>query len=458
MNDVNKKTKVGVFGHYGNCNLGDEAITTATIQHIRRCLNNNKGLDQTVEIIGMSVKPEDTAARYNIETYPIRYIRAAPEEKKFKPAPEDARSETQIPTSEPSTKSRLKDTLKKVPILGLVIKLLGRSATSAKALKTEVRFLVQSYRTLKDFDLLIVAGSNQFLDNFGGPWGFPYTLLKWALLAKLSGTKIAFVSVGAGPLDSPLSRFLVRLALLFADYVSYRDAASKALVETKLFNFKGAVYPDLASSLLFENKRNSQPAHSSLSAKEKATVAINPMPLYDPRYWCISDDDKYQSYVKKMAKFSDYLIKEGYPILFFSTQPKDENVVFDIINNMSSDLVKEEPENYIHRSRQVDELMSFLCSVDLVIATRFHGTVLSLLAETPVLGVCYYRKASDLLKEMGQDEYFVELDNFSVAELVEKFNTLVPKLEQEQQKIKCKNAEYATLLNDQYDRVFSLIS
>ena len=51
--------KIGVFGHYGNQNLGDEAITTATIQNIQRHFPH-------AEVVGLSVKPDDTAKRYGI--------------------------------------------------------------------------------------------------------------------------------------------------------------------------------------------------------------------------------------------------------------------------------------------------------------------------------------------------------------------------------------------------------
>ena len=60
--------RIGVFGHYGNQNLGDEAITTATIQHIKQHIPN-------ADIVGFSVKPDDTSKRHNIVSYPIRYIK-----------------------------------------------------------------------------------------------------------------------------------------------------------------------------------------------------------------------------------------------------------------------------------------------------------------------------------------------------------------------------------------------
>jgi hypothetical protein len=58
-------------------------------------------------------------------------------------------------------------------VLGFALKAVWR-------VSHECKFLWVSYRRLKGFRLLLIAGSNQFLDNFGGDWGFPYTLLKWS--------------------------------------------------------------------------------------------------------------------------------------------------------------------------------------------------------------------------------------------------------------------------------------
>ena len=48
--------KVGIFGHYGNANLGDEAITRAAIQSVRRHIPG-------AEIACFSINPADSEAR-----------------------------------------------------------------------------------------------------------------------------------------------------------------------------------------------------------------------------------------------------------------------------------------------------------------------------------------------------------------------------------------------------------
>ena len=89
---------------------------------------------------------------------------------------------------------------------------LGQIVRGAHDAAREIVFLTRTFRRLRDLDLLIIAGSNQFLDNFGGPWAFPYTLLKWSIVCRLAGCRLFFVSVGAGPLDAALSRTMVRPA------------------------------------------------------------------------------------------------------------------------------------------------------------------------------------------------------------------------------------------------------
>ena len=435
--------KIGVFGHYGNQNLGDEAITTATIQHIQQHF-----LD--AEIVGFSIKPEDTATRYNIEAHPIRYIEPIL----------TSNERTNIETQDMGTNSLetpintgLKERLKKTPVLRSIISVLGRTLKLSRKWRQEFLFLADARRCLKDIDLIIVAGSNQFLDNFGGTWGFPYTLLKWTILCKLTNTRIAFTSIGAGPLEAPLSKFLVRFALIFSDYLSYRDIASKQLIENTIFPINGKVYPDLAHSLLFKTKTK-----NITQAGGKPVIAINPMPIYDSRYWCERDDGRYKDYVKKMSHFVNLLMKEGYPVQFFSTQPTDENVITDILDEVDPELLSNKDRSLItQKNRGVEELMTYLCSVDVVVATRLHGTILSLLAEKPVFGITYHRKSSDVLTQMEQQDYFVPLDTFDITTLKSKFDTLIENMDQETKKISQHGKEYRIKLDHQYDEIFNLL-
>src|SRR5207245_10006043 len=101
---------------------------------------------------------------------------------------------------------------------------------SALALPQELAFLARSYRTLRGTDLVLVAGSGQLNDYWGGPWAFPFTLLEWSLMARASGAKMAFLSLGAGPLRTPLGKIFIKQAVRRADYRSYRDEDSRRCI------------------------------------------------------------------------------------------------------------------------------------------------------------------------------------------------------------------------------------
>jgi polysaccharide pyruvyl transferase WcaK-like protein len=65
--------------------------------------------------------------------------------------------------------------------------------------------IVRTLYQVRKFDIVVVPGTG-ILDDFGEPWyAMPYDLFKWSLAAMLGGRPFTFVSVGAGPIQHPLS-------------------------------------------------------------------------------------------------------------------------------------------------------------------------------------------------------------------------------------------------------------
>ncbi len=99
-------------------------------------------------------------------------------------------------------------------------------------------------------DTLIVCGTQIVSDNLTGPKGWPYELFKWSALAALCRVKLLFIGIGVGPIDHPLSRWLIKRSLGLADYRSYRDKESKQCMEGIGFRTdRDSVCPDLAFGL-----------------------------------------------------------------------------------------------------------------------------------------------------------------------------------------------------------------
>jgi polysaccharide pyruvyl transferase WcaK-like protein len=438
------RRKIGVFSHGGTKNLGDEALLAAVIQNVRLRIPH-------AELIGFTINPRDTSERHGIPCFPIRRV--------GKKEPLAGGTSSAIPAaSNPANikakgraAQKVKAAAKAVPAVRPMLLGLRRFMQGVASVFAEPKFLLDSYRRLKTVELLLVAGSQQLNDGYGGVWGFPYTLLKWTLLAKCTGTKVAILSVGAGPINSPLSKFFFKRVLNWVNYHSYRDSISSRLMESWGIKGKHRVFPDLVYSLQLPAPR------ATLADTARVVVGTNPIPFFDGRYWPTPDPARYLDYVEKFARFTEWLDKTGHSVLFFPTQVRaDVLTIADIRQAMNGS--GHSPNLLAGRPIQtLEDLVSEISRADLVVANRYHGILLSLMMNKPVLGVAYHEKSRALLAQAGQSDYVLNISDFTTQDLIERFSSLKANAAAIKWQIANCMAPLRKALDEQYDEVFSLI-
>jgi polysaccharide pyruvyl transferase WcaK-like protein len=284
----------------------------------------------------------------------------------------------------------------------------------------EVSFCSTRYRRMRRIDLLIVAGSNQLSDYVGGPWGFPYTIFAWAAAARLAGTRVVFLSVGAGPIRSSLSRYFIRAALGWAAYRSYRDVGSRDTIQALGVPGPHLLAPDLAHGL-----RLQAPEAARRDAAGARTVVVNPLPYFDPRFWAESDRAVYERYVDLLAAFAGRLLGRGYRVRLIPTQLRaDPPVIADVVRaleRLSSALPADRLDPAVS---SFEELLARLAEADVVVATRFHGVVLAQMLGKPTIGIAYRRSTTDLLADVGQGAYSIDAGALTLEGLWERLESL----------------------------------
>lgn len=420
MTTVAKRTTIALLGTYGFGNLGDGAIQHAAIQNIRKYCPD-------VEVVGISLNPDDTEKRYKIRAFAIT-----------RPA------EWQDVDPNKTLLGRLSVFLRQHP--NRWVRKLERLLVR---LPWEIVLLVQAFRDLSQVDHVFGTGGGQLVDIWGGPFTHPYIMLKWSLLARLRGKRVAFVSMGAGPVHASLSRRFIRWALRLANYRSYRDQGAKDFLNGIGFRNDDPVYPDLAFSIQVERKTARPPA-------AQRTVAISPMAFRHPSFWPEQDEAFYHAYLEKLADFAAWLIAKEYQIVWFSTSVgNDEYAIADLQAKLTQRGVSLDGGAVRDASTQtVDEVLETVASVDAVVATRFHGVLLSMLVGTPAMAVAYHPKTEHLMADGGLANYCFSIEDFDVAEMKARF----AELEQERDAIQTRMAQHvarsAAQLHEQYLRIF----
>jgi len=429
---VQRRPTIAVWGHYHGGNLGDELVVATIVDAIRRRL-------PAARIVGISMAPEDTRGRYDIEAYLIN---------PGKPQTDAARVTPQ-------------GRAEREPLAAIVRGIPGARGLYARAMRArkvvlEVPFMWRSYRLLRSVDLVVVAGSGQLLDEWDGPWLHPYTTFRWAMLARLARVPMLYPSVGAGPIERRLSAFFIRTAVASARYVSVRDQHSARVLHSIGVSRPLEVCPDMGYGLRGEVLRDAHVAGET--RRDGQVVGLNVMPHQDPRYWPRGDARRYDAFIQKMAVFTRWLLENGYRVRLFSSQTRADRRVADDLVHLLEDGRQLDPHRFYSAIDEIDgaeDLVGVIAGCDLVVAGRYHSVLLPLLLDIPVLGLAYNPKTSELLIDAGYPERCLDIDTFSVEGLIEAFRELSCEEEAEaHEALRHRVAAHRAAVEEQFDRIF----
>lgn len=406
-------------------------------------------------LIGLSLNPYDTEQRHGIRSYAIRRDSKLPPPPRFQPpvSPGASLVSPAASLSPPaSPKARLKRLFSRCQIILLVLRAINTAAIRIpKAILQELLFLAESLRIVRSLDMLIMCGGGQLVD-WGGPWTFPYTILKWTLLAKLSGIPCYYLNVGAGPLGDLLSRWFVKFALLLTDYASFRDKNSRALVQDIGFQRTADVFPDNVYSLEISSFNISQTRPGG-----RPLVGFTPMTYRDPRV-CFWDKDQtaYDRYIGQLALFASSLARDHYRLRLFSTEIWfDSPAIDDVQRALLSDARITDPSSIARDQIQdATTLFSQMSSMDYVVTSRFHGVIFAHLMNIPVLAISPHSKVATLMNDAGLSAYCVDIRTFDLDLLINTFSQLVQNQDDIKRQMAKTAASYKAKLLHQFDYLF----
>jgi polysaccharide pyruvyl transferase WcaK-like protein len=281
--------------------------------------------------------------------------------------------------------------------------------------------VVHAVRHARKFDALIFPGTG-ILDDFGGsPFGMPLALLTWCFVARRCGAWTAFVSIGAGPIHNPISRWLMRAAAALAHYRSYRDTVSKTFMQSIGFDARDdAVYPDLAFNLPSPAASRRQLTDGGL------TVGVGVMTYFGWRNDAVDGAAVYQTYLAKLTSFVLWLLDRDHAVRVLMGDTNDERAVSDLLATIAmarpdlpSNRLVHEPMSSLH------DLMRQIADTDVVVATRYHNVVCALKLNKPTVSIGYADKNDVLMTEMGLDAFRQHVERLDLNRLIEQFNQLI---------------------------------
>jgi polysaccharide pyruvyl transferase WcaK-like protein len=433
-----RRNKIGLLGPFSFGNLGNAALQQTLVQHLTKHFPN-------AEFYGCCIDPEEPADARQILPFPIsRHV--------LRPGPQGASVLNRVKenASQGKPKANLR-WIKSAPLLSSLLSAARIVGFKAGEIREELAFCSEAHRFAKEFRLLVVGLGGVFDEVWGGKWGDLYSIFRWAVLARLAGTPLVYLSIGVEEINSRLGRFFCRAALSMAAYRSFRDVGSKQKAEALGVKGETHVFPDLAFAL-----KNGGCGRTAADHRNPRAVGVSPMAYCDPRFWPIKDFSKYQSYLKKLSSFVLWLLRNGYEVVLFPTQVRmDRSAMEELEASVLEDLPRDlHARLSVARIRTVDECLELLSQLRAVVTSRLHGVILSSLVGTPVLALSAASKIDRLMEDMELADYLLSIPRLEMPELIARFQ----KMEANQEDLRCgiqrKAAEYRSSVEAQFDLVF----
>jgi polysaccharide pyruvyl transferase WcaK-like protein len=397
--------KISFFGHFGTPNTGNESTLIAILTRLRSLLPH-------AEFCCICTRPQSVRLRDGIDAVPI--------------------------------------TTRTVRVWDRERRLYGRLAMAPFGMAAEFGQWIRAFRILKGSTMLVVPGTGLLTDAYVEDWR-PYNVMKWSVAARLRGCKVVFLSVGAGPLYGREGRLFAKLALGLANYRSFRDRSSLSYLERIGFRGKhNHIYPDLAFGL--PDDLLSQGA--SPEGGRRHVVGLGLME-YAGRYSVEDPSTETPSeYLEALVDLVEWLLARDYDVSLMLGDG-DTTVIDEFTSLLREHVEKYNAERVSYRPIDtVEDILSAIAATDIVVATRFHNVVLSLLLNKPVIAISFHHKCASLMNEMGLSKYCHDIGHMNASKLIEQFQDLEKHSAEVKEAIRASVEAQRTALEEQYSLVF----
>ncbi|MGO9079745.1 MAG: polysaccharide pyruvyl transferase family protein [Streptosporangiaceae bacterium] len=390
--------RVGVFGKVGAGNIGNDASMEAILGYLRA---EHPGA--TVD--AMCTGPDVVRSRYGIDAVFLFW------HQKFR------RQASGVTTAS--------------------LKVLGKGVD-----------VIRTASWVRSHDVVIVPGAGVLEASLPMiPRGFPYSLFLLCASGRMFGTKVAMVSVGAGAVNQPLTRWLFNSAARLAFYRSYRDAGARAAMLKRGLDTSGDnVYPDLAFAL---------PA-PPCDAGDEQTVAVGVMAYYGTNDERKQAEVIYSRYVDGMKLFVRWLVDSGRKVILIvgDTNGSDDAVVQQILTDLRAYRPDLDPSVVVAAAvSSYADVMRVLQPAGSVVAIRYHNILCALKLSKPTISIGYSPKHDVLMTEMGLSEFCQSVSTLDISELTKLFTELEHRSGQLRQEIMERNAAKARLIDDLFEEL-----
>jgi len=304
--------------------------------------------------------------------------------------------------------------------------------------------LLDPFRTfawVRQQDVVIVPGMGVLEDTVPlRPWAFPYSLFWLAVCARLTGTKVALVSVGASVVRGRILRTLVTGAARLARYRSFRDAMARdAMRQMGVDVSADEVYPDLAFALPVPEP-----------GPPTGVVGVGVMAYYGNNSDRHRADELHERYVTALKDFVRRLVDSGRSVRLFVGDKMDLPVLEEILASVDGDVVAEPLTT-------LQDLMDQMSTVDTVVATRYHNVLCGLAVGKPTLAIGYAAKIDVLMADMGLGEFCQPASSVDVDRLIAQLDQLEHRRAELTATLARRNAEVRENLERQFDAVSAVI-
>lgn len=405
--------RIALLTPYAGGNLGDAAIQDAMISNVRLRLPD-------AQFAGISLNCDNFIRKHGISAFPLcetdRPFYAMSRGYAADPAVQE-----QIPVKRRKQKdfgaARVKTALKRIPALWRCLKVAQALVTTPGR---ELRHCLEGYRFLRTQDLLIVSGGGQLDEEWGGAWGHPYALLKWAVLARFARIPYVMASVGAQKASSTTSRLFMSVALRLSNYRSYRDKHSREIVAGLLQRAnEDPVVPDLAFSL----PPLELPPTSRIRTitQCRPIIAISPIAYAKPGNWPWQDRALYERYLQQMAlAVSQFLNRGCFLNMICSSLGDDDSVIPDLLGRLDDEARKRlAVQMHIPAIATWKDVVVALRNVDILIACRLHSAILGFVTRTPTIAISFDPKVDWVMEDLGHTDYLLQIRDFAARDVIE---------------------------------------